>query len=154
MTLTGYQAFLFEVNEYLPKHQKLTDYQLARLFANEFPHSKPMQRLLLTYNRGEAEHKSDTVGYYRYRYNKGYILRNKPDKRKGPISFKYNSEGERISYRGTTGKLLTEKEYELTIKRFGPDERREADFNWRVQVHHPVRQKKGRQTYESFDWCI
>ena len=154
LSLCGYIAFLFEINEYLPKKHKLTDFQLARLFATEFPSSKAMQRILNTFNRGVTEYKMDTIGYYRYRYNKGYLLTGKRGKRLGPISFKYNSSGDRQTFWGSSTKPLSDAEYQRTLERFGPDERRGQDFNWHVQVNHPVVKKKGRATYDSFDWCI
>ncbi len=112
-----------------------------------------MQRLLLTYNRGRAEYRMDTVQYYRYRYNSGRLFHGIKEKRKGPISFKYNHNGDRITFSGQKT-LLSEKELKLTLERYGPDERRTQDFNWHVQVNHPVKKKLGRQTYESFDWVI
>lgn len=154
LSIAGYLTFLFELNEYLPKRHKLTDYQIAKLLANEFPTSSMMQRLFRVVN-GDRSHvcRQDTVQYYRYRYNTGILFPTRPG-RKGPISFKYNSEGERISFYSAKEAPLSEKEYQGTIERYGPDIRTEGDFNWHVQVNHPVVKPKGRLTYDSFDWCI
>lgn len=154
LSIAGYLTFLFELNEYLPTRHKLTEYQIAKLLANEFPTSSMMQRLFRVVNGDRSDvRRQDTVQYYRYRYNRGILFPTHPG-RIGPISFKYNINGERISFYSPKEVPLSEKEYEATIKRYGPDKRREGDFNWHVQVNHPVRKPKGIPTYESFDWCI
>lgn len=114
-----------------------------------------MQRLHRVVCEGKLEERKrqDSVQYYRYRYNRGCLFPTRPG-RIGPISFKYNMEGERISFLTEKERPLSDKEYQRTLDRFGPDIRREQDFNWHVQENHPVRQPKGRRTYESFDWCI
>lgn len=153
--MCGYLAFLFELNEYLPKAHKLTDYQIAHLCGNEFPDSQMMQRLfqVVCQERVDRRSRQSSVQYYRYRYNGGFLFPTK-GKRKGPISFKYNQDGDKISLYNPKGGLLSQKEHDRMIQKFGPDIRLEQDFNIHIQKHDRVRRKPGPPTYESFDWCI
>ena len=154
LSLCGYQAFIFELNEYLPKHHKLTEFQIVQLLANEFPDSKMMQRLFKVVSGITKEKtRQDSLQYYRFRYNSGRLFPTRPG-RKGPISFKYNAAGERLSFYSPKPFLMKDKEYQLTMSRYGPDIRREQDFNWHVQLCHPVKGASGRKAYKNFDWCI
>lgn len=112
-----------------------------------------MQRLLAAQSGLISKKRQDSVQYYRYRYNSGY-LRPQDGPRKGPISFKYDANGDRISFYGNKDTPLTKAQFDRTIERYGPDIRGDAEFNWHVQVNHPVVKPKGRPSYESFDWCI
>lgn len=112
-----------------------------------------MQRLLHTYTAGRAAHRIDTIQYYRYLYNIGKLYQKK-EPRKGPIAFKYNSDGDRINTQPNSSKVLAPEEIEAILIKFGPDSRRSQDFNWHVQAVHPVRKPLGKPCYESFDWVI
>lgn len=150
LSIVGYIAFLFEVNEYLPKDHKLTDYQLCLAIRREFPSRKKIQRLQpvkTAFNKIE-----DTLPYIRGRYNRGELFTSRPGRR-GPISFRYNERGERLKFKGTH--LMTEADYEDAIRRYGPDSKQEiTPFDWKAVKPKPTPKRKKKDSYDSFNWCI
>lgn len=146
----GYLAFLFEINEYLPKKHKLTDYQIARAVVSEFPAHTNFQRFLDF--SSVRKHAYYSVHGQRSYYNSGKLIKAQPV-RKGPISFRYNSEGERLSFKRAT-KLLTEEEYQQILARYGPDLRTNEAIDFSYKMTPLPKNKGGRPCYKSFDWCI
>jgi hypothetical protein len=127
LSITAYIAFLLELNEYMPKEHKLTDYQLCRAIIREFPHRPRIQRLR---PQKTLESKTeDTLTYWRARYNRGDIF---PDRRPrtGPISFRYDENGDRLGFFGAK-KLLTQEGYEQALRQYGHDNRPGAEFDWK-----------------------
>lgn len=148
---SGYLAFLFEINEYLPKNRKLTDYQIAKCVAAEFPQRQVYQKLLDTQAGRIPVRSRYSIKAYRSYYNKGTLLPKKG--RHGPISFGYNEAGERLSNKNSK-KLLEQEEYEAILKRYGPEHRGTEPFDWSYRLVPPPPNRGGRPSYKSFDWCI
>lgn len=144
-------AFIFEINEYLPQEHKLTDYQIARVWADEFPKLK-IPKKILDYHSGKLKYeKLATVTAFRNKYNLGQLFSQKGS-REGPISFPYNGNGIRISYQGNP---LSQEKIKEKLERYGPDRRDRQQFDWEtVAMFAKAKRRKGRPTYESFDWCI
>ena len=93
-----------------------------------------------------------TIPYYRGYYNRGKLIKAQSPRR-GPISFRYNDQGERLSFR-TDKRLLNEEEYQQTLALYGPDERSTQDFDFSYKLAALPKNKGGRPSYDSFDWCI
>ena len=151
LTMYAYMAFLLEINEYLPKDHKLTDFQLVRCIANEFP-TKRTAQVLMEYHSGKTKYnKWNSFAMYRERYNRGRLPQWEGT-RTGPISFPYNENGDRCSYNSVA---LSQKQIDKKLETYGPDRRdsREFDFDT-VAMQTRTKKKLGRPTYESFDWCI
>ena len=104
--LFEYLAKLFEANETLPAHRKLTDEALRAVMLKEFAHCKSFVRQA---NSG----KGSIVNYYRYRYNVGK-LRGVPP---GLISYRYNEIGIPVDFR-TGKKVLTHNDKTAIVQRF------------------------------------
>jgi hypothetical protein len=99
-----------------------------------------------------------SLAFFRRKYNAGKLLTASPG-RKGPISFKYNEQGERITNyycRGATPNLLPQREYDRILKTYGPDHRETRDFDFTVKEpkRNKVKKPRGQTHYNSFDWVI
>lgn len=158
LSIRAYFAFIFEVNEYLPKEHKLTDFQIAKCVVNEYPDRPKMFDILeteagrLSRKNKRGRHCRNTVSSYRQLYNKGKLVCANKGIRPGPISFKYNSDGERISF--FSRKLLSEAEFNLIMGRYGPENRLTQDFDWVAVNRRRGKPEPKKTKYDSLDWCI
>jgi hypothetical protein len=106
-------SFLFDINEHLPKEKKMTDYAIARNIVEEFPKYTKVKELLRS--RSRRHHPRHRMYYsveeFRSRYNRGLLI-NRPVNaeyhlavQRGPVSFRYNSDGERVAVYNPDRKL-------------------------------------------------
>ena len=102
--ITTYFASLFESNELLNPSQRMSDQQIAKKVANEFPDRQSAQDF-------SSMHPKKTVNSYRYRYNKGQFTRNLPPK---VLSIRYNIRGLPVNGKTGTIRLLDD---DVTHKR-------------------------------------
>lgn len=151
MTLCRYMAFIFEINEYLPKEHKLTDFQIAKCWVDEFPKLRIPQQIFAWYC-GELPHsKQRSIACHRNYYNLGK-LRSQKNTRDGPISFAYNEIGQIVDY---LDRPLTQEAIQKKLDLYGPDRRDTQQFDWEtVKMFSRAKKPLGRPTYKSFDWCI
>jgi hypothetical protein len=139
----GYWIWIFNINEYLPKDLKLTDFAIAMNVVGEFPHHLPVKRLLQEFDEDPLERAKSLaqpgnpqpyrVRRFRRMYNKGILLKRhgKPLGRHGPVSFRYNNDGDPVSSFNYHHVLTPEKMLKL-IHFYGgerPDERRAGIAN-------------------------
>jgi len=97
-------ATLFQANEALPPHKKLTDQSIKLAVLKEFP--------TLGYESKDKlgppdETGRETVNYYRNLYNLGRLTSGKVPERK---SYRYNEQGKRVN--GRTGTRLLKENAE------------------------------------------
>lgn len=151
LSFNSYLAFLFEINEYLPKEHKLTDFQIARCVNNEFPKRKGAKSILI-YESGKSPwHKEHSIATHRNRYNHGWIPTIRGGVRLGPISYSYNDEGLRLNRHGN---ILTKEQKITWDNKFNPETRKDIpDFDWKAVNTKPSKYKRVNK-YDSFDWCI
>ena len=158
LSIQPYLAFLFEVNEYLPGEHKLTDFQIAKCVAEEFPDRKHLWDLVDRETGHKRRAKKGkrcgfSVATYRQRYNSGKLVYGTEGKRFGPISFRYNIKGERLSR--FSNNPLCEGEYKHIMRTYGPEVRTEhPPFEWKAVARKKQASKKKQSEYDSFDWCI
>lgn len=131
MSYHRYWCFLFTTNEFLPKDKKMTDFAIAKNVAMEFPNNRNVHRLF-------KEGDSYSVHDMRKSYNWGQLgnayPRSKVPKgmplRKGPYSFRYNSEGQALPPRLGARKPLTDKRIAFLLqKNRGLDENTKPPFS-------------------------
>lgn len=91
--ICAFFAYLFKVNEIVPKRKKKTDDQIAAEVEKEFPY-RPTAFCF------RGKNKTRTISEYRHRYNTGKFT-------KGVIpsilSFRYDEDGDKVDMR--TGKI-------------------------------------------------
>jgi hypothetical protein len=114
----SYWAFLFDINEHLPKDKKMTDYAIARNVQREFPTIKSAQRALKPRKSRGAQ---ESVRYWRRQYNTGQLLHSRVSKEKyrliGPVSFRFNNDGDACSSHSPT-RLLTPEDIKQQIEKY------------------------------------
>lgn len=99
--VTAYFSLLFELNERLPKKQKMDDDTIAKMIATEFPDRKTTSLEHFT-----GPNKIHTINSYRYRYNAGKFNRGIPPE---ICSFRYDKKGRAVNGR-TASSVLSQEE--------------------------------------------
>lgn len=100
MGICQFWAYLFELNELLPKKRKMTDEEIKRQVLAEFSGRKALVKLGNLGEKGRV-----TVNHYRQMYNMGRLTSNTPPKRR---SYRFGLHGLRVDPR--TGKDLPKQE--------------------------------------------
>lgn len=145
----AYFAFLFEINEALPKDRKLTDFQIAKAVVYEFWHVKQAHRLLekpekCRYNLPRW----GTIARWRSRYNRGLLVRT-PDgvpHRSGPVSFRYDLSGNRVSQKSER-KVLTPGEVDAILVRYSSSRAEQDAFEREVQDGCKFEYQRGKREH-------
>lgn len=119
----------------------------------EFPQKRRFQVALEIVAGKKVSSSWYSLPSMRGRYNRGELIPSHNGVRKGPISFRYNDKGEKIS-NYNYHHLMKPEEYDIVVARYGPDNRSTQDFDWSYKLVAPPKNKGGRPSYKSFDWCI
>ena len=99
--ITAYFVMLFQSNELIAKKDKLTDIQIARRVAKEFPRRPTAQLEQFT-----GVDKKHTINSYRYRYNTGVFTRGIPPVNR---SYRYNAQGNIVNEKTGNHRLLPQE---------------------------------------------
>lgn len=125
---------LFELNELQPKARKLTNAELCRQMAAEYPSRPAIQKLL---------DKESKANFFRYLFNTGQLLSYRPGCPE-KISFRYDVDGNRVTT--TSGRIMSADEIRAYIEKYR---------NWkpkpRTKIYSPRHssKRKGRRSKSS-----
>jgi hypothetical protein len=118
LSYLAYWAFLFDLNEHLPTDRKMTDYSIARNVLREFPNWKPARQLVEQHKKKKGAQNYYTVPWFRRRYNMGqlFLVHGKYSPRTGPVSFRYNNDGQACANHSPTRLLSPEEIADRKLK--------------------------------------
>lgn len=97
MGICQFWAYLFELNESLPRKHRMTDEEIKRQVIQEFPDRQAVVKLGPVGQKGEV-----TVNHYRQKYNVGRFTQGMVPKK---LSKRYGLDGKEVNPR--TGKPLS-----------------------------------------------
>lgn len=104
--LTAFLRQLFEINEKLPAHNKMTNAELERQVLTECGH---VESTALSFQSRRM-----TVNKYRHKHNTGKLI--VPYYTPLPLSFRYNLQGQAVDYRTGKRKLTPQDISEIIEK--------------------------------------
>ena len=99
MGIISYFISLFEANEFVSTKHKMSDDDIAKRIAKEYPDRESAQDFML--NKAKK-----TINSYRYRYNAGYFTNGIPPRN---LSLRYDNKGYPVNAKTGTSFLSQEK---------------------------------------------
>lgn len=114
MSLTGFIAKLFRINEQLPRDKKMSDAEIARQIRVEYSHDDKTKERFSEAN----PHLSKVIAKLRSEYNRGKLTPSIEPPTLKYVSFSYDLDGDPVNTRFAIPKKLSTKEVKARRERY------------------------------------